>query len=377
VNLVPTQYRNVSVAEVATGLDEASLRAHLMGRPVYRRTQYLVARRGDACAVAEVSKESQQPLFSPVTGVALIAGAEETAFVDAPETDTGVPTQLARVAARCAPHARCVVVRGRYGHVSFIADPAPARIRVVEVVPPRPAKLVDQLTRVLDVAEDLPPVELVPDLVDLAELAASRPAEHYLFPCRAGGRPVGAGAERGRAPGGGGRAVGAGAERGGGKSRARGREEQSAGEGKAERGDGTGRAPGVSYLDEVPPRRPWTLVGCARSRAIHDWFYGGPVDTVDMCPRALAGPGPVLTKCCLLEDRVAVDGGVVVVPWGASLAQVKEGLQRALEAVTEPVAHAAGGGPNAAASRRRGPASHSADLRASGTTMRSAREGGK
>jgi hypothetical protein len=338
VNLVPTQYRNVSVAEVATGLDEASLRAHLMGRPVYRRTQYLVARRGDACAVAEVSKESQQPLFSPVTGVALIAGAEETAFVDAPETDTGVPTQLARVAARCAPHARCVVVRGRYGHVSFIADPAPARIRVVEVVPPRPAKLVDQLTRVLDVAEDLPPVELVPDLVDLAELAASRPAEHYLFPCRAGGRPVGAGAER---------------------------------------GGGTGRAPGVSYLDEVPPRRPWTLVGCARSRAIHDWFYGGPVDTVDMCPRALAGPGPVLTKCCLLEDRVAVDGGVVVVPWGASLAQVKEGLQRALEAVTEPVAHAAGGGPNAAASRRRGPASHSADLRASGTTMRSAREGGK
>jgi hypothetical protein len=364
VNLVPTQYRNVSVAEVATGLDEASLRAHLMGRPVYRRTQYLVARRGDACAVAEVSKESQQPLFSPVTGVALIAGPEETAFVDAPETDTGVPTQLARVAARCAPHARCVVVRGRYGHVSFIADPAPARIRVVEVVPPRPAKLVDQLTRVLDVAEDLPPVELVPDLVDLAELAASRPAEHYLFPCRAGGPPVGASAERGRAPGGGGRG-------------ARGWEEQSAGEGKAERRGGTSRAPGVSYLDEVPPRRPWTLVGCARSRAIHDWFYGGAVDTVDMCPRALAGPGPVLTKCCLLEDRVAVDGGAVVVPWGASLAQVKEGLQRALEAVTGPVRHAAGGGPNAAASRRRGPASHSADMRASGTTMRSAREGGK
>ena len=322
MNLVPTQYRNVSVAEVATGLDEASLRAHLMGRPVYRRTQYLVARRGDACAVAEVSKESQQPLFSPVTGVALIAGAEETAFVDAPETDTGVPTQLARVAARCAPQARCVVVRGRYGHVSFIADPAPARIRVVEVVPPRPAKLVDQLTRVLDVAEDLPPVELVPDLVDLADLAATRPAEHYLFPCRAGGgRPVGAGAERGRA-----RSVGEGkAERGGGTSTARGRERQS------------GAGPGVSYLDEVPPRRPWTLVGCARSRAIHEWFYGGPVDTVDMCPRALAGQGPVLTKCCLLEDRVAVDGSVVVVPWGASLAQVKEGLQRALEAVTEPV----------------------------------------
>jgi hypothetical protein len=57
-----------------------------------------------------------------------------------------------------------------------------------------------------------------------------------------------------------------------------------------------------------------------------------------MCPRVLAGrdAGPALTKCCLLEDRVAADGGLVVVPWGASLAQVKEGLVRALQAATEP-----------------------------------------
>jgi hypothetical protein len=282
VNLVPSQYRNVSVADVPVHLDEASLRAHLTGRPAYRRTRYLVARHGQACALAEVSKQSEQPLFAPITGVRLIAGPDESAFVDAPQADTAVPTQLAQVAAQHAPQARCVIVRGRYGHVSFIVDPAPARLRVVEVVPPRPAKLVDQLTRVLDVAEDLPPVELVPELVDLAGLAATRPAGHYLFPCRAG--QAGADAH-------------------------------------------------VSYLDEVPPRMPWTLVGCARSRAIHDFLYGGEVDMVDMCPRALARryPGPVLTKCCLLEDRVAVDGGLVVIPWGATLAQVKEGLRRALQ----------------------------------------------
>ena len=283
MNLVPSQYRNVSVADVPAALDEESLRAFLLGRPVYRRTRYVVARHGGASAVAEVSKESEVPLFSPVVEMSVLARADETAFVDAPETDTAVPTQLAQVAARHAPQARCVVVRGRYGHVSFIVDPAPARIRVVEVVPPRPAKLVDQLTRVLDVAEDLPPAELVPELVDLAGLAATRPAGHYLFPCRAGQPGVDA---------------------------------------------------DVSYLDEVPPRMPWTLVGCARSRAIHDFFYGGEVDMVDMCPRALARqyPGPVLTKCCLLEDRIAVDGGLVVIPWGATLAQVKEGLQRALRA---------------------------------------------
>jgi hypothetical protein len=302
VNLVPSQYRNVSVAAVPVPLDEPGLRAYLTGRPAYRRTRYLVARHGQASVVLEVSKESEQPLFSPITGVRMVAAAGETAFVDAPEADTAIPSQLARVAAERAPQARCVIVRGRYGHVSFIADPAPVRVTVLEVVPPRPAKLVDQLARVLDLAEDLPPVELVPELVDLADLAGSRPSGHYLFPCRAGGT---------------------------------GPDGLPAGEPGAE-----GPGPGVSYLDEVPARRPWTLVGCARSRAIHDFFYPGDVDMVDMCPRSLAGrrlagrPGPVVTKCCLLEDRVSADGDCVVVPWGATFAQVKEGLQLALRADT-------------------------------------------
>jgi hypothetical protein len=290
VNLVPSQYRNVSVADVPVPLDEESLRGYLLGRAVYRRTRYLVARHGGASAVVEVGKESERPLFSPVTAVNVIAGPDETAVVDAPDTDTAVPTQLARVAAHEAPGARCVIVHGRYGHVSFILDPAPIRIRVLEVVPPWPPKLADQLSRVLELAEDLPPVELVPSLVDLDTLAATRPAGHYLFPCRAGHAD-----------------------------------------------EPCGGIP-VSYLDQVPEREAWTLVGCARSRAIHDWFYSGDVPMVDMCPRNLAEcdpsprTGPVLTKCCLLEDRVSRDGDLVVVPWGASLAQIREGLQLAIEA---------------------------------------------
>ena len=290
MNLVPAQYRNVSVADVPVPLDEAALGGYLVGRPVYRRTRYLVVRNAGACAVMEVSKESELPLFSPVTAMTVIARPEETAFVDAPDTDTAIPTQLARAAAAQAPGARCVIVRGRYGHVSFIADPVPVRVRVVEVVPPWPPKLVDQLERVLDLAEDLPPVELVADLVDLTSLARTQPAGHYLFPCRAGSA-------------------------------------SQAGLGAAD----------VSYLDEIPERKPWTLVGCARSRSIHDWFYGGEVPTVDMCPRNLADrtgqtPTPTLTKCCLLEDRVSSDDGLVVVPWGASLAQIRDGLRLALAA---------------------------------------------
>ena len=186
MNLVPAQYREVSVTEVPVPLEEGALRAYLAGRAVYRRTRYVIARNGAASMVAEVSKESEQPLFSPVTSVTVLARADETSMVDAPDIDTAVPTQLARAAAEHAPGARCVIVRGLYGHVSFILDPAPVRIRVLEVVPPWPPKLVDQLKRVLDVAEDLPPVELVPELVDLRDLAARRPAARYLFPCRAG-----------------------------------------------------------------------------------------------------------------------------------------------------------------------------------------------
>jgi hypothetical protein len=293
VNLVPARYRSVSLASVPGPLDEAGLRSHLVGRPSYRQTRYIVARSAGASALVEVSRQSAGPLFSAITAITLLAGPDETAFVEAPDTDTAIPSRLASVAARQAPGARCVIVRGRYGHVSFILDPAPIRIRVVEVVPPWPAKLLDQAQRLLDVAEEMPPVELVPELTDLRALAGTRPAGHYLFPCRAGQATAGG---------------------------------------------------GVSYLDEVPPDADWTLVGCARSRAIHEWLYGRAAPAVDMCPRNLArkimphggqlepGPvltSPVLTKCCLLDQDLVVDGQTVVVPWGASLAEVRDALSRA------------------------------------------------
>lgn len=34
----------------------------------------------------------------------------------------------------------------------------------------------------------------------------------------------------------------------------------------------------------------------------------------------------MLTKCCLLEQEVVAEPGQVVVPWGASLAQISEAL---------------------------------------------------
>lgn len=282
MNTVPGQYRKVSVARVDVALTVDGLTGHFLGREVYRHTRFVVVRDSHgATALVEVDKPARGDLFSPVTSVTVRALPGDCVYVVAPDADTGVPSALAAVARDQGNGARCVVVEGRYDHVSFILDPAPVRVRVGDVVPPMPAKLVDQARRVLDLAEDLAPVELVPEVVDMADLARAGGqgrADHYLLPCRASGFEL----------------------------------------------DGAQ----VSFLDERPPRADWTLIGCERSRSIHQWFYGDlPAGPIETCPRKLfTGPGPLLTKCCLLENENCTDGDTVVVPWGASLDLVRQAV---------------------------------------------------
>ena len=94
-------------------------------------------------------------------------------------------TALAKAALAVArPGARAYLVQGRYEHVNFIWDPRPVRVQVTEVVPPLPAKLFAMAAQVVDYDEDLPPIELVLDAVDLRELAWHRAryrGEHCLF----------------------------------------------------------------------------------------------------------------------------------------------------------------------------------------------------
>jgi hypothetical protein len=253
-----------------------------LGREAYRRTRYIAVLYGETAALLRVHKESEDPLFSPISEVEVVAEPADCAVLRAPDVDTSVPTQVARIAAAEAPDARCVIVVGRYEHVSFILDPTPIRIRVFDVVPPHPAKLVDQAQRILQVAGDLPPVQLIPDVVDLGSFASEIPSDSYLLPCQGSGVEI-AGAR-------------------------------------------------VSYLDQRPDFEPWVLIGCARSQEIHRWFYGESVPAVDICPRrrSFVEGELVLTKCCLLESRVEVRNRQVCVPWGATLELVSEGLREAV-----------------------------------------------
>ncbi len=286
-NVVPDRSRELGVADVDCPLTIERLRGHFIGREAYRRTEYIAAFGKEGAALLRPRKRSTEALFSRITDIEVLAGPTDCVVVDAPDVDTSVPTQLARIAAAEAPAARCVIVAGRYGHVSFILDPAPIPIRVLDVVPPEPAKLLDQARRVVEVASDLPPLELIADVVDITDLAEQHPSDCYVVPCYVSGVDV-AGSR-------------------------------------------------VRYLDKRPPREPWVLIGCERSQEIHRWFYGESTPAVDMCPRRRpVDAGEVtLAKCCLIEDHIEVEARQVCVPWGATLELVREGLAAAVAVVED------------------------------------------
>lgn len=296
-NTITRPYRGLSVQEVSIPLTERTLKAFLQGREVYRRSDYLVLRNGAQTALVAVRKQSEVPLFSPVVEARLLAGPEQVLCIHAPEVDVGNATALARVAlAHARPEVLAYVVTGRYAHVNFIWQPTPVQIRVTEVVPPTPPKLLEMAQQAIAFDEDLPPVELVLEAVDISQLAASYPARSYLLPCRGAGTELGA---------------------------------------------------PVAYLDTRPPHRSdWLMIGCERSLQFHRHFYGDEPPRIELCPRrrSVSPTKLTLAKCCLLERGVEYESTRAVVPWGANLDEIRAAL-RWLTGVDQAAGGQAGGMP--------------------------------
>lgn len=280
-NLVPLPYRRVSVQPYPGEMTEAAIRAHLLGREAYRRTDFVVLRRGEATAVAAITAPDRESLFSPIDSVEVLALPDTCVFAEAPDTDPANPSALAAKARELGlgPEGT-LVVGGKYGHVNFIHHPDPLIIRVLEVAPPEPPKLFGLAQHVLSYAE-LPPIQLELERIDLNDLAAGHNPPAFLVPCRSGGLE--------------------------------------------------GLPAPVYFLDERPEgRQPWTLIGCERSLQFHRHYYGDEPPRIEMCPRRLAGErtGPTLLKCCLLEFDIELDHQIAVVPWGADLKMVEEALRQ-------------------------------------------------
>jgi hypothetical protein len=301
-NVTPSRYRQVALATVES-LAPAALHRHFVGREAYLRTRFIVARCNDETTLIEIDRPESDKLFSVIRDIRVLADAGACVYIDSPSTDVGVPSQLAAVAETYASplggyagdsgrSLRCVVVEGRYCHVSFLLNPSPLRIRVLDIVPPAPSKLADQAQRVLDIGEDLPPIVLITEAIDSRDLLAldapesataeaNGPINRVLLPCRVSGSDLDPGV--------------------------------------------------VRFLDQRPAHEEWTLLGCQRSQQIHSWFYGENAPMVDTCPRRfLSGAGEVdaltLTRCCLLQEGMERRGRTALVPWGSSLDEVRAAM---------------------------------------------------
>lgn len=307
-NTITRPYRGLSVQETDVPLTPVAIGDLLRGREIYRRTAFLALRNAGDSALVAVRPTDFQSLFSPVAELRVLSGPETTLWINDPAVDVGNASALAAAARE---HHRdgvlAYVVQGKFEHVNFIWQPAPVRIRVTEVVPPDPPKLLAMAEQVLAYDEDLPPVELILDAVDVRDLAARHPAPHYLLPCRGSGVVVGS---------------------------------------------------AVSFLDTRPPYADdWLLIGCERSLQFHEHFYSSRPRQVDLCPRARAdgdgsgdgdGEMPVLAKCCLLERGVEAGERMAVVPWGANLDEVRTALRSLCGTPAAPVPQVTDAVPRAA-----------------------------
>lgn len=278
-NFVPLPYRRVAVREADFPLTLDALNEELLGREAYRRTEFIVLKRDGAFAIARIERASPDDLFSPITFVELFAPPEECVWVDDATIDTGNASELARSAREhgITPE-QTLIVHGKYEHVNFILHPEPIVIRVVDVIPPEPAKLWTMAQQVLAFADDLPALELRYEPIDLIELAKENPAPAYLFPCQASNIAVGA---------------------------------------------------PFYFLDTRPVLRDWTMIGCERSMQFHRHFYDREPIQVDFCPRhrTTGDAALILTKCCLLETTLECQGNRAVVPWGANMRHVEQALR--------------------------------------------------
>lgn len=265
-----THARTVSVRDVDFPLTESRIREEVPGRRVYHLTGTLVLRHDGDHAVVDVDLDGRGVLRT-VASVDVVALPEATAVVDDDRIDVFNPSQMARVHAD--RDAEAVVVHGRYGYTNVARSGEAAPVRIVDVVPPADARLLAMAEALLEADPPPTPLRLASDPID-AEAIADKAEQPVVLPCFSD-------------------------------------------------------AAGPVLLDDAPEltddeAAEATLVGCELSKRIYRDLYGVEPELVDICPANREG-GPAIARCCMV-DEVEEDGDKIVVPWGASHAEVRQAL---------------------------------------------------
>jgi hypothetical protein len=284
-NLVGLPYNRVAVQRVRFGLESATMCRFFDGKEVWFETEYVVFRNGDECAIVHLAKREADGFFSTVSGVDIVSLPDSTSWIDDASVDAGNASALAEKArALGIGPTETLVVNGLYEHVCFIHRPDPVVIDVFDLSPPEPPRLLNMARQVL-AYKSFPPTVIRPHIQPILDLARDVAGRTLLFPC--------------------------------GISQLK-------------------RTTEASYLDERPDWQEWVLVGCERSRQIHQHFYGRDCPRIELCPRRLfnVAGALVLMRCCSLEKKVDLTGRVALVPWGAELQLVEQAIASLIRVAT-------------------------------------------
>lgn len=280
--IIPTHCREVGLKEVSFPLTPDNIRESWKGRRIYFRTKFLVLRNEDDRSVLRIRSKSNGVL-NEIESIEILSLPEETVWVEDPNVDVQNPSSLVKAALRHP--GKTVVVKGAFDHVSFVKDPEARRIRVFDVVPPHPPKLLSLVRKALDFQSLDFPVEIQEDSLNLSDLAKEVTTEELLLPC----------------------------------------EGSIVSEKK------------VLYLSRSPEVKDATLIGCELSKQVAMELYGRDLPFIQICPKRLVGEPdvPTIVKCCELQSGFETSGKLAVVPWGAGMADVIQALRYLLKGEEE------------------------------------------
>jgi len=272
--LTPGHCKEVSVKEVDFPLTPREITKNLQGKHFYRLTRYLILHRKDKTAVIEIKeKDERDGLFWPLKKFRIISLPRDTVWVEDPGVDVLNPNALLQKAKNYSEET--VVVKGAYEHVSFISGRECPTLKIFDTIPPEPPKLLCLVEKALETAAIPHPLKLEVELTDLGELAR-KATTPVMYPCSAS------------------------------------------------------ELPDAHFLDRTEKIDPGktTLVGCTTSKKIFEEIYQRPPHVfIQMCQREKTAPVPHIAKCCEIRSGYERNGLGVLVPWGATVEEVKEALE--------------------------------------------------
>ena len=267
--------KDVTVREVDVELTKENVSEMMRTWTAYVRTEGLVFRNGNEFAVVHVTRTEGTGLFRKVVKYEIPSLPDDTVFV---EDDSFDVINIPALAELQLKHPRkTIVVKGMFSHINFIKDIEPIVLNVIDNIPPAPSKLGVLVKRALDSGFIEKPIVMKEKTIDMADEIKNVRTEAIMFPCKVSGLTA-----------------------------------------------------KISYfLDEAPElKHDVTLIGCHLSKRIFCELYNRDVKFVNVCPADFVEDGKTIVKCCKIKEGCIVDGDVAKVPWGATVPEVVDAINR-------------------------------------------------